>query len=105
MKTRKVLIVANQTAGGEHLKEVVHVRMARGPSEFVLVVPAVPPGSGWTWTQAEANAVAVWRMNEAVDGLRDIGAEVSGFVGVLQPRLSRSGWRGAPWARPAVTVR
>lgn len=37
---RRILVVANQTLGGDHLAELVRSRVAAGPVEAVLVVPA-----------------------------------------------------------------
>jgi hypothetical protein len=36
---RQILVVANQTLGGERLKEVVRERIDEGPCTFTLVVP------------------------------------------------------------------
>ncbi|ACV79827.1 hypothetical protein Namu_3502 [Nakamurella multipartita DSM 44233] len=38
---RQILVVANQTLGGERLKEVVRERIGQGPCTFTLVVPVV----------------------------------------------------------------
>jgi hypothetical protein len=85
VRARKILIVANRTAGGEHLRRLVRARMSVEPAEFVLLVPATPPEYGLTWTESEANALAEWRMNEAIDRLRAAGAEVRGVVGDARP--------------------
>lgn len=37
---RRILVVANQTLGGDHLAELVRARAAAGPVEAVLLVPA-----------------------------------------------------------------
>jgi hypothetical protein len=37
---RRVLVVANRTLGGDSLREVIKARMAAGPCEFTLLVPA-----------------------------------------------------------------
>ena len=36
----RILIVANQTLGGDHLAKVVRDRLSQGPTEFSLLVPA-----------------------------------------------------------------
>ena len=38
---RQILVLANQTLGGERLKEVVRERIGQGPCTFTLVVPVV----------------------------------------------------------------
>ena len=37
---RRILVVANQTLGGDHLAELIRQRAAAGPVEVLLVVPA-----------------------------------------------------------------
>ncbi|MCA1832953.1 MAG: hypothetical protein LC750_09560 [Actinobacteria bacterium] len=85
MPAKKVLIVANQTAAGDHLVELVRHRMAEGDVEFTLLVPATPPNLGLTWTHTEAEALAVWRMEEALKRLRGAGARIDGIVGDARP--------------------
>jgi hypothetical protein len=84
MEPRRILIVANQTAGGAHLKEVVRKKMEEGPCVFKLLVPASPPDDH-TWTDGEIEAAAKQRLAEALEGLREIGAEIEGFVGDHRP--------------------
>ena len=85
METRKILIVANQTAPGPHLKQIVAERMEEGPCTFVLLVPATPPKGTWTFTDDEVEAGARNQMQMALEGLKDIGAEIEGLVGVGSP--------------------
>jgi hypothetical protein len=42
---RHVLVVANQTLGGAELLDLVRARMAQGPCDFSILVPATSPGS------------------------------------------------------------
>ena len=46
--SRRILVVANQTACGDDLLEVIEGRLRDGPCRFTLLVPATP-GSfpGW----------------------------------------------------------
>lgn len=85
LEPRSILIVANQTAGGAHLKTLVRARMESGPCRFTLLVPASPSADGMTWTEGEAHAVAEQRLAEALAGLKELGAEVSGLVGDPSP--------------------
>lgn len=84
MEPRRILIVANQTAAGNHLKEEVARRMQERPCTFKLLVPATPPHSS-LWTEGEAIGLATQRMNEALEGLRAIGARIDGEVGDSSP--------------------
>jgi|SRR5918992_3192088 hypothetical protein len=85
MESRRILLVANQTAPGPHLKEIVSERIKEGPCTFVLLVPAAPPQSGWTWTDEEAFAMAEQQMQQALSGLKDLGAEIEGRVEAGSP--------------------
>jgi hypothetical protein len=82
---KRVLVVANQTAGGEHLKHEVMRRIKEGPHRFTLLVPATKPSGTMTWTDGEAHAQAEKRMKHAVESLREAGAEVEGMVGFSVP--------------------
>lgn len=84
MEPRRVLIVANQTAGGSHLKQVVQKKLEEGPAVFTLLVPSTRPPDV-VWTEGQAHAAAEERMREAVQGLREVGAEVEGVVGDHRP--------------------
>src|SRR2546422_11202971 len=85
MEKRSILIVANQTAGGAHLRDVVRDKMTEAPSRFMLLVPATPTSEHLTWTEGEARALAEERMTEAIAGLRGIGADVEGGGGDPRP--------------------
>lgn len=81
----KVLIVANETAGGEHLRAEVSRLIGLGAERFLLLVPATKPRGTLTYTEGSARRVAEERMNRAVDALRATGARVRGIVGVERP--------------------
>lgn len=81
MDPKRILIVANQTAAGPHLRAHVRELIAAGPCTFTLLVPATPGPEHLTWTEGEARAMAEERMNEALAGLREVGAQVEGLVG------------------------
>jgi len=80
MDARRILIVANQTAAGSHLKRIVQERMAEGPCKFLLLVPAMPPPDTLTYTDEEAARVAYARMEDALGRLREVGADIEGQV-------------------------
>jgi hypothetical protein len=85
MADRRILILANRTATGTHLEQIVKQRMSEGSCVFTLVVPATPPPGTWTWTEGEANALATRRMEHAIKSLRKLGAEVEGIVEEVGP--------------------
>jgi hypothetical protein len=94
---RRVLIVANQTLGGQHLLDAVGERMRQGPHQFTLLVPAgAPPtlqnvndmaiGAGYGTLTAEATfAAAHKRLEYGLASLRAAGATAEGCVGVHDP--------------------
>ena len=85
MADRRILIVANQTAAGDHLKRLIRGRMSEGSCSFTLLVPATPPSGTLTWTDEDAAKLAHQRMEDALEGLRAIGADVEGVVGDGSP--------------------
>lgn len=82
---RRILIVANQTAGGEHLQREIHRRVLDGPCAFHIVVPATRPTDHLVWTEGEAREIATRRLNHSMECLRGVGAEVTGEVGDSRP--------------------
>jgi hypothetical protein len=83
---RRILVVANQTAGGDELLGVVEGRLRDGPCRFTLLVPATPPAEHATWTEGDARALANDRMTAAMARFRDAGADVAeGVVGDAHP--------------------
>jgi hypothetical protein len=85
MDPRQVLVVANQTAYGDELLELIKTRMSAGPCRFTLLVPATPPHEHATWTEGEAQAIARRRMDEALARFRAEGADAEGVVGDAHP--------------------
>lgn len=82
---RRYLVVANQTIGGTHLAEKVKECLAAGPCRFHIVIPATPPQEHLTWTEGRARALAVERLEKALESFRALGAEVDGEVGDPNP--------------------
>jgi len=85
MSPKRVLIVANQTAGGRHLVEEVQKRLDAGPAEFLLLAPATPPTSSLTWDERDVREGAQARLETACERLRKLGASVEGVVGDFHP--------------------
>lgn len=102
---RQILVVANQTLGGERLKEVVRERMGQGACTFTLVVPVVldagdvigkvgaveaAADSGAHWglpspTYEAARIQAVHRLSAGIQALSELGASVDGDIGEQDP--------------------
>jgi GABA permease len=97
---REILVVANQTLGGDHLARVIRERISEGPTEFALLVPATqhtdfivalaeafavqggmhPPPPGDT-----ADEGAKKRLDSGLAWMRELGATVVGTVGEHDP--------------------
>ena len=88
MEPRRILLVANQTAGGPELKREVRRRITEGQCVFRLVVPATPPSEHATWEEGEAREIARRRMESAVTEMRQMGADITGMVGDASPVLA-----------------
>jgi hypothetical protein len=92
----KYLMVANQTLGGEQLKEEVRRRVAAGPSSFYVLVPnthpvdiswMVRPTADLSSPEEERRAelTAQARLHQALDQLRAEGVEAQGDLGDPDP--------------------
>jgi hypothetical protein len=99
---RRILIVANQTLGGDDLVDAVRDRIRQGPCEFWVVVPATPPSQlvvrrtpGGSVMPASAPATTVHtesgstsahrRLDAGLARLREVGATADGGVGDHSP--------------------
>ena len=99
---RHYMIVANQTLGGEELIQAIRDRLAAGPCEFWVVVPATPvnelaPGSvpmvpmpvmgGVLSLPApkQARRLAQDRLQSELRRLKGVGATADGEVGDADP--------------------
>jgi hypothetical protein len=84
--SRRILVVANQTACGDELLAAIEGRMREGPCHFTLLVPATPPAEHATWTEGEAKALATRRMEEALARFAAAGADdADGVIGDAHP--------------------
>jgi hypothetical protein len=94
---RRYLVVANQTLGGEELWGAIRERIALGDCHFHLVVPATPAAQLDPSFTAETGPdpgergedlgrrLARQRMRQQLDQMRELGASVSGEIGVADP--------------------
>ncbi len=98
--THRILIVANQTLGGEDLAAMVRERVQAGATELWVLVPATHPrdhspvsiaGSGAVFAlhgeaeDADAYAMAERRLQVALDRFRALGVVTGGEVGDPDP--------------------
>ena len=83
--TLRILIVANQTVGGDHLVEEARRRLRKSACEFVVLAPASPSREGLVWEEKAAQEEARARLDEACERLRALGTRVEGIVGDFYP--------------------
>ncbi|MGH9243383.1 MAG: hypothetical protein ACRD29_03510 [Acidimicrobiales bacterium] len=94
---RRYLVVAHRTVGGQHLLDEVKRRLADGPCEFHLLVPAHHP-LDHNWTEHEVEEQAKRVLGTAVDRFRDAGVNVTGEIGDPNPVYAIDGvLRGQPF--------
>ena len=82
---RVILVIANETLASPSLADAVARRLAHGPAEFLVVVPATPVEHRLTWDEDESIAAAQERLDALLARLRELGATASGEVGNRDP--------------------
>lgn len=82
---RRYLVVAHQTLSSKELLEAMQAKAAEEASAFHLLVPMLHSGSGMTWTEGQAKALAHQHLEEALRRFGDQGLEVTGAVGADNP--------------------
>jgi hypothetical protein len=83
---RRILVIANETVGGERLRSEIH-RRSEGYEEQVLVVcPALnSPLRHWASDEDGARAEAQKRLAASLARLREAGIDAKGEVGDCEP--------------------
>jgi hypothetical protein len=83
---RRILVIANETVGGEALREMIRQK-SEGFRESVLVVtPALnSPVRHWTSDEDGARAAAGERLERSLARLRELGVDARGEVGDCEP--------------------
>lgn len=88
--TRRILVVANQTAAGRELLEELRNRCVGGDCEVLLVSPALVGSRAERWASDidEGLDLARERMARSVTALRGVGVEVRAEVGDPDPNMA-----------------
>jgi hypothetical protein len=83
---RRILVIANETVGGEALRECIRSK-SEGYRESVLVVtPALnSPMRHWTSDEDGARAAASERLERSIARLQELGVAARGEVGDSEP--------------------
>ncbi|HUG86949.1 MAG TPA: hypothetical protein VMM13_20440 [Euzebya sp.] len=81
----RYLVIANLTLGGDALLSLLEERVAQGGARFHVLVPATPRPAGWSSSEGADVAAAQHRLDQALVGFRELGAEeVTGEVGTAR---------------------
>jgi GABA permease len=88
--TRRILVVANQTAAGRELREEIGNRCRGRKCAVMLVSPALVGSRAERWASDidEGLDLARVRMDRSVKALREIGLEVRAEVGDPDPNMA-----------------
>jgi GABA permease len=88
--TRRILVVANQTATGRELLEEIRNRARGRECEVMLVSPALVGSRAARWASDidEGRDLARQRMARSVTALREVGVEVRAEVGDPDPNMA-----------------
>src|SRR3954467_3688508 len=81
----RVLVLANETIGGEKLLDAVRERHASGDARFFVVVPQTKPRHGNVIYDEAVRDSAQVRVDLALAFMREEGIEGSGEVGDADP--------------------
>jgi hypothetical protein len=84
---RRILVVANETVGGQELLEILRGKAAEGvPSRLLVVCPALnSPGRTWASDEDGARAAAQSRLDASLAKLALDGIQAEGEVGDGDP--------------------
>jgi GABA permease len=78
---RRILVVANETVGGEELLDAIRERSAGVNEEVLVVSPTLTSRvQHWTSDQDRARAAAEQRLERSLAALREAGIDASGQV-------------------------
>jgi hypothetical protein len=86
---RRVLVVANETVGGEELMSAIGELALAGKSRFFVVSPALNSRlKTWTSDEDPARAAAQKRLQATLSRLASVGVEARGEVGDVDPLVA-----------------
>jgi hypothetical protein len=83
---RRILVIANETVGGETLRERIREQSEGYRSEVLVVTPALnSPLRHWASDEDRARAAAQKRLDASLARLREAGIRARGEVGDAEP--------------------
>jgi len=86
---RRVLVVANETVGGEELLSAMSTLALTEKTQFLVVCPALNTRlKTWTSDEDPARAAAQKRLDETLERLASVGISARGHVGDTDPLVA-----------------
>src|SRR5215218_1714864 len=83
---RRILVIANETVGGERLREEIRSRSEGYDEQVFVVCPALnSPLRHWASDEDNARIQAQERLNDSLERLRQAGVDARGEVGDAEP--------------------
>jgi hypothetical protein len=83
---RRILVIANETVGGETLRETITERAAGYREDVLVVCPALnSPLRHWASDEDGARSAAAERLDRSLERLRAAGVDARGEVGDAEP--------------------
>jgi GABA permease len=86
---RRVLVVANETVGGQELMDALGEIALTGTARFDVIAPALNSRlKTWTSDEDPARAAAQKRLEATLRRLQDVGIAASGEIGDVDPLVA-----------------
>jgi hypothetical protein len=83
---RRILVIANETVGGEMLRKMILSKAEAVDEQVLVVVPALnSPLRHWASDEDDARAAAAARLERSLQRLKEGGVEATGEVGDGDP--------------------
>jgi hypothetical protein len=83
---RRILVIANETVGGEMLRRMILSKVEGADEQVLVVVPALnSPLRHWASDDDNARAAAAQRLERSLQRLKEGGVEATGEVGDSDP--------------------
>jgi hypothetical protein len=83
---RRILVVANETLGGQELRRLIEERSSDMPTVILVCTPALNSRlRHWASDEDGARLAAQERLDASLEGLRSLGIDASGEVGDANP--------------------
>jgi hypothetical protein len=90
---RRILVIANETVGGQTLRDMIREKSEGYREEVLVVVPALnSPVRHWASDEDGARAAAGERLARSLSQLREVGVDARGEIGDSEPLQAIEDW-------------